>query len=78
MASISGAQIDLSDGRHVFYAEHEGKHYFRFRNTEGEETKFSLSGDATAALVILLTQPVSGGRWVMKDHEPDTESAERP
>ena len=62
---ISGHQIELSDGRHVFYAEHEGEHFFRFRNAEGVETKFKLSPDAKDALLQLLTEPAEMSRWVM-------------
>lgn len=66
MPEIDGHQIELSEGRSVFYAEHEGVHYFKFKNSEGTETKFKLSGDATEALINLLTAPKELSRWVLR------------
>lgn len=62
---ISGHQIDLSDGRHVFYAQKDGEHFFRFKNSEGAETKFKLSDEATDALIDLLTGPKEVSRWIL-------------
>lgn len=55
--TISGFQIDLSEGRHVFVAEADGCFCIRFRNAEGNETRLRLSKEAGDALRYLL-QPV--------------------
>ena len=65
MGNISGYQIDLSEGRHVFYAQHDGLNYFRFRNREGFETKFKLSDEANDALIDLLTGPKEISRRIL-------------
>lgn len=62
---LHGHQIELSDGRHVFYAAHNKVHYLRFRSAEGVETKLKLSGDAGDALIELLTQPSERYRWIV-------------
>lgn len=65
MSKISGRQIDLSDGRHVFYAEHDKVHYFRFMSREAHETKLKLSDDANDALIQLLTAKNRPARWIV-------------
>jgi hypothetical protein len=59
MTTVTGRIIDLSEGRYVGYAEHEGKHYFNFKNAEGVETKFRLSSDAFEALIYLIAHPMT-------------------
>lgn len=51
---VNGHQIDLSDGRHVFVAEHEGAFLIEFKNKDGKITRLALSRDAGEALRYLL------------------------
>lgn len=64
--TINGSEIELSEGRAVFYGTHEGHHYFRFRNREGVETKLKLSAEANDALIQLIIKPKEISRWVLK------------
>ncbi len=50
---ISGKQITLSKGRHVFVAEIPGNRLIEFRSREGSITRLCLSDDAMSALAML-------------------------
>lgn len=63
---VTGSQIDLSDGRHVFYARRDKEHFLRFKNAEGVETKFKLSEEAKEALLQLLVEPEIVMRWEVR------------
>jgi len=50
---ISGKQIALPKGRHVFVAEAPGSYLIEFRSKEGSITRLCLSDEAVSALTML-------------------------
>lgn len=66
MSEISGYQIDLSDGRHVWAAEREDDFLVEFKNAEGQITRLRLSREAADALYYLLARMPKTEAVVMK------------
>jgi hypothetical protein len=78
--TLTGYQIDLSDGRHVFVALDDDCFFIRFRNAEGEETRMKLSKEAGDALQYLLRpakdSPEIVTSWLM--HMTEAKKGSKP